>query len=425
MTMDNTAIRFTGVSKRFRRGESHDSLRDLFPSLARRLLGREAPSRADKEFWALREIDLQIRHGETVGVIGHNGAGKSTMLKHLAGIMTPTSGKIEVSGRLSALIEVGAGFHPDLTGRENVFLSGVILGMARSEVTRKFDAIVDFAGLAPFIDTPVKRYSSGMFARLGFAVAAHLEPDILVIDEVLSVGDFVFQQKSLQKMREIAKGGATVIFVSHNLKAVSDLCARSMLMDRGSVIADGPTGEILQTYLSRERSKLLRSPHSDVTIDEVSLLKNGRPEVRFQAGEAATLKVSFSAKRPTQRIAVVIDVMDEGLDAVSNTSTERLGSAPVDLEAGQSCTVEFDLRMHMANGTFHLGIYLYRYDIAKEYDRALPAVTFIVASDRDVRGAVNLYPTVNSVQLHDGVNGASEPNSDQPLGLAEALARTA
>src|SRR5712675_1923713 len=247
--MSEHSLRLNHVFKRFRRGERHDSLRDLIPSLVKRAVSRDRDrALAAEEFWVLNDISFELKKGETLGIIGHNGAGKSTMLKHLSGIMEPTRGNIEVNGRLSALIEVGAGFHPDLTGRENVFLNGVILGMSRAEVKRKFDEIVEFAGLEEFIDTPVKRYSSGMFARLGFSVAAHLEPDILVIDEVLSVGDFLFQQKSLQKMREIARGGATVIFVSHNLKAVADLCSRTVLLDRGTIVADGPTGDVIQTY---------------------------------------------------------------------------------------------------------------------------------------------------------------------------------
>jgi lipopolysaccharide transport system ATP-binding protein len=396
------AIRFTDVSKRFRRGEMHDSLRDLLPALTRRMLGRRRTGAADqRDFWALTDINLEVRHGETLGVIGHNGAGKSTMLKHLAGIMTPTHGHIEVRGRLSALIEIGAGFHPDLTGRENVFLSGVILGMSRAEVASKFDVIVEFSGLASFIDMAVKRYSSGMFARLGFSVAAHLEPDILVIDEVLSVGDYVFQQKSLQKMREIAKSGATVIFVSHNLKAVSDLCQRTVLLDRGSIVADGPTEDIIQTYLSRERSKLKRVHDADVEISEVALCRDGQPAVRFHAGEKASVHVTFTARRATQHIAVVIAVLDKGLANIFDTSSERLGSPPISLLPGQSCTVNFDLQMHLAIGTFHLGVYLYRYDLQREYDRALPAATFFVDGDRDVRGAANLYPAVRSIQFDD------------------------
>lgn len=400
--MDDVAIRFTGVSKAFRRGERHDSLRDLIPALVRRLVGQTKTRAAtDREFLALDNIDLVVRHGETVGVIGHNGAGKSTMLKHLAGIMHPSSGRVEVNGRLSALIEVGAGFHPDLTGRENVYLSGVILGMTRAEVARKFDAIIDFAGLAQFVDTPVKRYSSGMFARLGFAVAAHLEPDILVIDEVLSVGDFIFQQKSLQKMREIARGGATVIFVSHNLKAVSDLCRRSVLLDAGAIVADGPTSHVIQTYLGRERSKISSHRNTDVEIVDVTLTRQGVPEVRFSSGDEANVTIRFVCRKPAQRVAVVIQVLDEGLENVFYTSSFTLGVEPLNMTQGQICTMVFDLRLHLATGTFHLGIFLHRPDTDRDYDRVVPAGTFFVAADPDVRGAANLYPKVRSTVLSD------------------------
>lgn len=392
------AIRFRSVSKRFRLGESHTSLRDLIPAMARSFTGGGRNERADeRDFWALTDIDLEVRQGETLGVIGHNGAGKSTMLKHLAGIMTPTQGQIDVQGRLAALIEVGAGFHQDLTGRENVYLSGAILGMSRAEVTRKFDAIVAFSELAAFIDTPVKRYSSGMFARLGFAVAAHLEPDILVIDEVLSVGDFVFQQKSLQRMREIATGGATVIFVSHNLKAVADLCQRSILLDDGRIVADGPTSDVLQAYLNRERGRLQRARDGDVAITDVRFERDGAPATKVRSGEDVSVSVQFTARRPIQRVAVVLAVLDEGLDEIFNTSDQRLGARPTDLAAGQSCTVTFDLKMHLAPGTFHLAVYLHRYDLEKEFDRMLPAETFFVETDRDVRGSANLYPTVRGV----------------------------
>jgi lipopolysaccharide transport system ATP-binding protein len=401
--MSNVAIQFEHVFKRFRRGENFDSLRDLVPRLVNRaLLRRTAQPKASRDFWALNDICLRIHDGETVGVIGHNGAGKSTMLKHLAGIMVPTKGRIDVNGRLSALIEVGAGFHQDLTGRENVFLNGVILGMTRAEVARKFDEIVEFSGLAAFIDTPVKRYSSGMYARLGFSVAAHLDPDILVIDEVLSVGDFVFQQKSLQKMRSVAKGGATVIFVSHNLKAVSDLCARTVLLDAGSIVTDGRTSEVIQTYLDRERTKLNATSDRDVTVRSVAIRNKEGRAVRFRPGDKAWVDVTFQANRPCERVAVVLEVLDEGLGEAFNTSSERLGTPSVSLEQGQSCTLTFELDMHLAVGTFHIGIYLYRYDLAREYDRALPAATFFVESDIDVRGAANLYPRVTACVISQG-----------------------
>lgn len=394
-SVTDIAIEFEHVSKRFRRGENFDSLRDLVPGLFQRALGRSAAEpKVARDFWVLNDICLKVRKGETLGVIGHNGAGKSTMLKHLTGIMVPSQGRINVDGRISALIEVGAGFHPDLTGRENVYLNGVILGMTRAEVARKFDEIVEFAGLAAFIDTPVKRYSSGMYARLGFSVAAHLDPDIMVIDEVLSVGDFVFQQKSLQKMRTIAKGGATVLFVSHNLKAVSDLCARTVLMDAGTIVADGPTSDVIQTYLARERAKLGESRHADVAIQSVILRGSNGSAVRFEPGDKAWVDVTFHAKRSCEKVTVILNVLDERLGDVFNTSSEGLGAPSISLQEGQSCTLTFELDMHLAVGTFHIGIYLYRYDHQREYDRALPAATFFVESDVDVRGSANLYPRV-------------------------------
>jgi len=393
--MDDIAIRLEHVSKRFILGENFTALRDLVPSMARSIFRYPGKQRSARpEFWALEDICLEVRKGETLGVIGHNGAGKSTMLKHFAGIMTPTKGRMTVDGRLSALIEVGAGFHQDLTGRENVFLNGVILGMSRAEVAQKFDQIVEFAGLAQFIDTPVKRYSSGMYARLGFSVAAHLDPDILVIDEVLSVGDFVFQKKSLEKMHSVARGGATVVFVSHNLKAVSDLCARSILLDAGSIVADGPTSDVIQTYLARERAKMTAARDNDVVVRSVRLRGRDGETVRFSPGEKAWVDVTFHANRASESVSVVLDVLDDSLGEVFNTSSERLGAPSVNLEEGQTHTMTFELDMHLAVGTFHVGVYLYRYDIEREFDRVLPAATFFVASEVDVRGSANLYPKV-------------------------------
>ena len=271
--------------------------------------------------------------------------------------------------------------------------------MTRAEVARRFDEIVEFSGLAAFIDTPVKRYSSGMYARLGFAVAAHLDPDILVIDEVLSVGDFVFQQKSLQKMRSIATGGATVLFVSHNLRAVSDLCARTVLMDAGTIVADGPTSEVIQTYLARERAKLGEVRHSDVAITSVVLRGTDGGTVHFRPGEKAWVDVTFHANRSCEKVAVVLQVLDESLGDVFNTSSERLGNPSISLENGQTCTMTFELDMHLANGTFHVGVYLYQYDLEREFDRVLPAATFFVESEVDVRGGANLYPKVTGVKV--------------------------
>ncbi len=209
----------------------------------------------NETFWALRDVSFTIDRGEVVGVIGRNGAGKSTLLKLLSRITSPTIGKISLHGRVASLLEVGTGFHPDLTGRENIFLNGAILGMSRAEIKSKFDAIVDFAEVSRFLDTPVKRYSSGMFVRLAFAVAAHLEPEILIIDEVLAVGDVVFQKKCLGKMKDVASQGRTVIFVSHNMQTVSALTERSIMLQAGQLVASGPTAKVVQKYLDEQATQ--------------------------------------------------------------------------------------------------------------------------------------------------------------------------
>ena len=242
--MSSVALEFEGVWKKFKKGEKHDSLRDLVPAIFRALIsGNHREALKAREFWALKDVSFQIKRGEAVGIIGSNGSGKSTTLKLLSGILKSTKGEVKVNGKLSALIEVAAGFHPDLTGRENIYLNGVILGMRRPEIERKFDEIVGFSGLEDFIDTPVKRYSSGMYARLGFSVAAHVDPDILLVDEVLSVGDMSFQQRCMDKMQEKIRSDVAVIFVSHNLASVANLCNRAILLNKGSLVVDGPWPE--------------------------------------------------------------------------------------------------------------------------------------------------------------------------------------
>ncbi len=201
-----------------------------------------------EEFWALRDVSFEVQRGEALGIIGRNGAGKSTILKLLANITRPTAGKITINGRLSALIEVGSGFHQDLTGRENIYLSGSILGMNRSEITRKLDSIIDFAGIRQFIDTPVKRYSSGMYVRLGFSIAAHLEPDILLLDEVLAVGDGAFQLKCMNRIKELEHAGTTIVFISHDLRAIERVCDRVILLKSGEIVACGPPSEVIKVY---------------------------------------------------------------------------------------------------------------------------------------------------------------------------------
>jgi lipopolysaccharide transport system ATP-binding protein len=409
--MTDYAFRMDHVFKRFRRGDQHDSLRDLIPSLVKRAVSKDRERvLAPEEFWVLNDICFDVKKGETLGIIGHNGAGKSTMLKHLSGIMTPTRGSIEVKGRLSALIEVGAGFHPDLTGRENVFLNGVILGMTRAEVKRKFDEIVDFAGLEEFIDTPVKRYSSGMFARLGFSVAAHLEPDILVIDEVLSVGDFAFQRKGIDKMRAIANSGATVIFVSHNLQAVADFCHRGILLERGRIIEDGPVDQVIRRYLDTATSHAAQRESGPVRIVNTKIAGTRGEVGMFAAGTKARVKIGLEASAAVEKVAVVIDLLDSAFHEVFNTSSERLGHPPLSLNAGQRAECEFELDLHLGAGTYYLGVYLHRYDTQREYDHVFPATSFVVTSNQDTRGAANLYPVVTHFEPKNALQGGNTPD---------------
>lgn len=250
------AISVESIGKRYRLGETqglaryHRMLREDVTGLFTKWSARRAPSE-DRDFWALKDVSFEIRAGETVGIIGRNGAGKSTMLKILSRITPPTSGHGMTNGRVGSLLEVGTGFHPELTGRENISLSGAIMGMGRSEVSSKFDEIVEFSGLSKFLDTPVKRYSSGMYVRLAFSVAAHLEPEILLVDEVLAVGDAEFQKKCLGRMEEFGGTGRTVLFVSHSMPSVLRLCPRVILLDGGHLTADGTGSHVVEEYMGR------------------------------------------------------------------------------------------------------------------------------------------------------------------------------
>ncbi|MBL8852200.1 MAG: ABC transporter ATP-binding protein [Planctomycetaceae bacterium] len=285
------AIRIQDVGKRYRLGITHaGSVRELANRLAGRLVGRRQPAPApahsqgqpagntERHFWALRHVSFDVQPGEVVGIIGKNGAGKSTLLKLLSRISKPTEGRIELRGRVASLLEVGTGFHPELTGRENVFLNGTILGMTRREVGRRYDEIVEFSGVDRFIDTPVKRYSSGMKVRLAFAVAAHLDPEILIVDEVLAVGDAEFQRRCLGKMNEVAHAGKTVLFVSHNMSAVRSLTTTGALLAGGRLVARGPILEVIAEYLQDDDSVL-------------------RSEIEYESGEAASGAASLRAIR--------------------------------------------------------------------------------------------------------------------------------
>ncbi len=393
--MNEFALEMNEVGKKFRKGELYDSLRDAVPGLLRKLTRRQRNRVAeDREFWAVQDVSLTVNRGEVLGVIGHNGAGKSTMLKLFSGVLKPTRGKITVRGKLSALIEVGAGFHPDLTGRENIFLNGTILGLSRKEVTRCFDKIVDFSGLSDFIDTPVKRYSTGMYARLGFAVAAHVEPDILIVDEVLSVGDFAFQRKCIERMKEVVEGGAAVVFVSHNLGAVVNLCTKAVLLDHGKVIQRGDPQDVVRGYLT-ERRATADDQQQDVYVSALNIRGEDGPKVRFEPGDDAWVDVEVTATRPCRGLTLTIYIKsDNGYD-VFHTSTERLCHRAFALEAGETFQCSFRITLHLALGAYHFGAHVCRYDADRMYDHAFPLGSIFVASDVDVRGIANLYPEVS------------------------------
>lgn len=302
--MSKPIIEVRNLTKRYRLGSiGATSLREEFGRAWDRLRGVPHPD--PQEFWALRDVSFDIEPGEVVGVIGRNGAGKSTLLKILSRITEPTSGSARLRGRVASLLEVGTGFHPELTGRENVFLNGAILGMTRAEVRKKFDEIVAFAEVAQFIDTPVKRYSSGMYVRLAFAVAAHLDPEILIIDEVLAVGDAQFQKKCLGKMQDVSRGhGRTILFVSHNMTAVQHLCQRGVYLRQGSAVAHGPMAQIVDLYLGEasagnDGERLAYARRSPlIEIESVELLVRGERRTTLPCGETMTLRMQFRCLSP-------------------------------------------------------------------------------------------------------------------------------
>ena len=276
--MSELAVRVEGLGKEYRLGgprERYTTLRDRLNKLAsapfRALLGRGERSEQNPPFWALKDVSFEVKRGEVVGIIGRNGAGKSTLLKILSRITEPTDGEVDIHGRVGSLLEVGTGFHPELTGRENVYLNGAILGMRRAEIARKFDEIVAFAEVEKFIDTPVKHYSSGMYMRLAFAVAAHLDPEILIVDEVLAVGDAAFQKKCLGKMDEVAQRGRTVLLVSHNLGVIQTLCRSVILLAQGEIHRMGPARDVVVEYLS-----MVESVRSTAIADRADRIGVGR-----------------------------------------------------------------------------------------------------------------------------------------------------
>lgn len=327
--MSNDAINISNISKKYLihhkpndgsiRGLLSNKL-DVFTSYISRSCGATDISansfQSSEEFWALKNISLSIKHGERVGIIGRNGAGKSTLLKVLSRITSPSQGIVTLNGSVSSLLEVGTGFHPDLSGRENIYLNGAILGMGRNEIKRKFDQIVDFAGVEKFLDTPVKRYSSGMYVRLAFAVAAHLESEILIVDEVLAVGDAEFQKKCLGRMEAISKSGRTILFVSHNMGAVTEICSRVVLMEAGGVLMDGAPAQVLSKYLATSSSARVvveKIPNSSLNVIEISILDmGGRLASSIELGSNAKIQFKFTVEHQVKELTLAIEISRNG-----------------------------------------------------------------------------------------------------------------
>ena len=401
--MAEDILEVQGVYKKFRRGELYTSLRDLVPAFANRVLGRKpAEGAIDKrDFWALRDVSFSVKRGEAFAIVGGNGAGKSTLLKLLTGIMRQNQGTIRIGGRVSALIEVSAGFHPDLTGRENVFLNGAILGMTREEIRRRFDEIVAFSGLEEFIDTPVKRYSSGMYARLGFSVAAHVDPDVLLVDEVLSVGDYLFQRKCVDRMNEVIASGATVLFVSHNLRAVANLCQRSLLLDHGKVLMTGPTDEIIRAYYQLGQQARETDGARGVAITEVIMHDERGQRVEFESESKLRITVRARANARHEDMSLVIQIVDDNQYPVFDTCTQRLGAGAITLDEGESLECTFELDLELAAGAFHVNAYLHRYLTDLPYDSWLSAANFFVTGSHPSRGVVLMNPRLTGCHIAD------------------------
>jgi ABC-type polysaccharide/polyol phosphate transport system ATPase subunit len=339
-------LNFEHVSKIYRIRQDGAAAGGARPSLAgraRRLLGR-----GRRDFWALRDVSFAARRGEALGIIGHNGAGKSTILKILSGITAPTAGEITIRGRLSALIEVGSGFHPELTGVENIYLNGSILGMTRREITSKLDSIVEFAGVRQFIDTPVKRYSSGMYVRLGFSIIAHLNPDVLLLDEVLAVGDVNFQAKCIGRIIELKQSGVTTVFISHDLSAVERLCDRVLLMRQGEIVADGPPAEVIAKYQDAGSTFVPSAPpgsggDSLPRRAEITSLAfydaAGQPCSNFRTGDPLVARVGYTAHERIAEASFGLFFYSPDRELYCQFSTAFSGER-LDLEPGAG-TVEF------------------------------------------------------------------------------------
>jgi lipopolysaccharide transport system ATP-binding protein len=380
-------LKFDGVSKRYRIQQAEAGSRSAM-SFLRRMRSR---FRHRQDFWAVSDLNFEVPRGQALGIIGHNGAGKSTILKLVSSITAPTLGEITIQGRVAALLEVGSGFHPELTGRENVFLSGAILGMRRAETRANLESIIDFAEIRQFIDVPVKRYSSGMYVRLGFSIAAHLNPDVLLLDEVLAVGDSAFQQKCIQRVLELKRRGLTIVFISHDLSAVGQLCDRVLVMQSGKVIYDGATDDAIAHYrsLGQFHARSVEDPLAEGRTGDITGLTfldgDGNAASSFSTGAPLCARISYLAHRPIQ--AAGFNLFFWSLDARLHCQFSTFLSGPVlDLEPGAG-TVEFRCEeLGLQPGVYVIDVNMEELGNARNLDWQSRCTTVQVSAGKKVRG---------------------------------------
>ncbi len=396
--MSEIALELNDVWKKFIRGERYDSLRDLIPAVFKRTFANNKPSElAEMEFWALKDISFQVRRGEALGIIGPNGSGKSTTLKILSGILRPTSGKMTVNGRLSALIEVGAGFHQDLTGRENVFLNGSILGMKKDEIKRRLDEIIEFSGISEFIDTPVKRFSSGMYARLGFAIAAHVDPEILLVDEVLSVGDMWFQEKCLEKMLSFKNKDIAIIFVSHNLESVNVLCNRTALIKKGQLRNIGETADTIREYICSNQDDAVDAM-TENSISNVKLMNLNNELVSICQPEQKcriTFKINCIKNFNECQLGFLINRLSDGLSICDY----NLALSSIKLNGNNSDVAEgaIDFDVNLLRGSYSISLHLYHYPSATFLTRVKNIAFFTVEERLSWHGVTHIRPLIHAI----------------------------
>lgn len=387
------------VSKRYRIGMGLTNFRNLFAT--------ERTSKSSERYhWAVKDVNFSLQPGEALGIIGPNGAGKTTLLKILSQVTKPTSGKVRINGRLSALIELGAGFHLDLSGRENIFLNGTILGMKRSEILARFDRIVDFAGIGEYLDTPVKRYSSGMYARLGFAIAAHVDPQILLVDEVLAVGDYAFQQKCYARMDELRSQGTSLILVTHNMDVVRRVCEKGLVMYRGEDIFVGTAADAVLAYSDalREsaRKSMVEKPKEngiservmtfDAEITRVSLFggKDDAPVNSLESGDSARLLIDVHFNKDVKAPIFSLTINTPDGRMVYDTMTSWMRFEMPDFIAGENCRVEFKLKLPLLEGTYEVDVDIVAADLSHFYDYVERAIGFSVVDKSEAKGIVDL-----------------------------------